>query len=361
VKGIKIKKRVFVGMSGGVDSSVSSALLKKAGFDVTGVFIKTWSPDFMECTWKDERLDAMRVCAKLDIPFITLDLEKEYKEKVADYMIEEYKKGRTPNPDVMCNKEIKFGAFFNWAMSQGADYVATGHYARTLKKKSGEVMLLAGNDDNKDQSYFLWNIKKEHLDKTLFPVGHLEKSEVRKLAKKFNLPTATKKDSQGVCFLGKVDMKDFLEHYIRPKRGEVFNESGEKIGFHDGAFFVTIGERGGFVITQKTPNDKPYFVVGKDIKKNLVFVSNKKNTILNKENEKIILNQTNWLCVEDEVLNSKNLLCRTRYRQDLEKCDLKFIKPGIFEVNLKGKKPVASGQSIVFYNKDKCLGGGIVA
>jgi tRNA-specific 2-thiouridylase len=220
VKGIKIKKRVFVGMSGGVDSSVSSALLKKAGFDVTGVFIKTWSPDFMECTWKDERLDAMRVCAKLDIPFITLDLEKEYKEKVADYMIEEYKKGRTPNPDVMCNKEIKFGAFFNWAMSRGADYVATGHYARTLKKKSGEVMLSAGNDDNKDQSYFLWNIKKEHLDKTLFPVGHLEKSEVRKLAKKFNLPTATKKDSQGVCFLGKVDMKDFLEHYIRPKRGE---------------------------------------------------------------------------------------------------------------------------------------------
>ncbi len=344
-------------MSGGVDSSVSVALLKKQGFDVFGVFIKTWSPDFMECTWKDERLDAMRVCAKLGIPFFTLDLEKEYKEKVADYMIEEYKKGRTPNPDVMCNKEIKFGAFFDWAMKQGADYVATGHYAIIDQK----TKMLAGIDKNKDQSYFLWNIKKEHLSKILFPVGTLEKSEVRKLAKSFDLPTATKKDSQGVCFLGKVDMKDFLKHYIKPKIGDVLNESGEKIGTHEGSFFVTLGERGGFLINKKTSNESPYFVVAKDIKKNLVFVSNKKDIILNKENEKIVLNQLNWLIDEKEIFKLDKIKCRFRYRQNLEDCSIKIVKKGILEVVLKNKQLVASGQSVVFYHGENCLGGGIVS
>ncbi len=369
-------------MSGGVDSSVSAALLKKAGFDVVGVFIKTWSPDFMECTWKEERLDAMRVCATLDIPFMTLDLEKEYKEKVADYMIEEYRKGKTPNPDVMCNKEIKFGAFFDWAIRQGADYVATGHYAqilesRKLKLESGmkkdesqksgyflpstfHYQMLVGIDKNKDQSYFLWNIKKEHLSKILFPVGHLEKSEVRKLAKKFNLPTAKKKDSQGVCFLGKVDMKDFLKHYIKTKKGEVFNEKGKKIGFHDGAYFVTIGERGGFTITEKTPNDRPYFVVAKDLKNNTVTVSNDKNFYF--RNEKIILKKLNLL-VDDNVFlkeGTKGFLARTRYRQELENCKIAKMSNGI-EVKFKKPQMVASGQSIVFYKGDICMGGGIVA
>ncbi len=214
------KKKVFVGLSGGVDSSVSAALLQSQGYDVFGVFIKVWQPDFYECTWKEDRLDAMRVCAKLNIPFYTLDLEKEYKKEVVDYMIEEYKNGRTPNPDVMCNKYIKFGGFFDWAMSQGADFVATGHYARLNK----EHELVAGRDSNKDQSYFLWTLTKEQLSKTLFPVGDIEKTEVRKLAKKFGLPTAEKKDSQGLCFIGKVDMAEFLHHFIETKPGPVLND-----------------------------------------------------------------------------------------------------------------------------------------
>ncbi|MDO8591094.1 MAG: tRNA 2-thiouridine(34) synthase MnmA, partial [bacterium] len=232
--------KVYVGLSGGVDSSVSAALLKKQGFDVTGVFIKVWQPDFIECTWKEDRLDAMRVCAKLDIPFIELNLEKEYKKEVADYMIAEYKAGKTPNPDVMCNKQIKFGAFYNFARNQGADYIATGHYARIVKRKTYNAKrknekikssshplhatcytLHVASDANKDQSYFLWNIKQEQLPHILFPVGGMLKPEVRRLAKRFGLITADKKDSQGLCFLGKIDMKEFLKNYIKLKPGNV--------------------------------------------------------------------------------------------------------------------------------------------
>ena len=239
-------RKVYIGMSGGVDSSVSAALLKKAGYDVTGVFIKVWQPDWINCTWKEDRMDAMRVAALLDIPFITLDLEKEYKEEVVDYMISEYRAGRTPNPDVMCNRYVKFGGFYDWAMKQGADYVATGHYAQVIDGK-----LIAGNDKNKDQTYFLWTLNKEQLSKTIFPVGNIEKPEVRKLAKKFNLPNAEKKDSQGLCFIGKIDIKEFLSHYIDSKRGNVLNIEGEVIGEHDGSFFFTIGERHGFNILKK--------------------------------------------------------------------------------------------------------------
>ena len=211
------KAKVFVGLSGGVDSAVSAAILQKAGYDIIGVYIKVWQPDWISCTWKDERRDAMRVAAYLGIPFVTLDLVKEYKEGVIDYMISEYSLGRTPNPDVMCNREVKFGGFWKWAKAHGADFVATGHYAQNIKdvttkkdsvKTLGGYSLLAGEDKNKDQSYFLWTLNQKDLEHILFPVGHLEKIDVRKLATKFGLPNALKKDSQGLCFIGKVDIKE---------------------------------------------------------------------------------------------------------------------------------------------------------
>src|SRR3989344_4417069 len=240
-------KKVFVGLSGGVDSAVTALLLKEQGFDVTGVFIKVWQPDFLPCIWREERRDAMKVAIALDIPFLFFDFEEEYKKGVVDEMIEEYKSGRTPNPDVLCNQEIKFGAFLKKAKELGADFIATGHYA---ENKNG--VLMEGQDKEKDQSYFLWTVKKEDLKHILFPVGHLEKKEVRRLASKYNLPVSEKKDSQGICFIGDVDMGEFLSHFISIKTGEVLNTNGEVIGTHTGAVVYTIGERHGFEITKKT-------------------------------------------------------------------------------------------------------------
>jgi tRNA-specific 2-thiouridylase len=205
------KKKVLVALSGGVDSSVSAALLLEQGYDVECAFITTWSVPWLPCTWREERRDAMRVAATLHIPFHTIDLSKEYEKNVVTYLIDEYRQGRTPNPDVMCNKHIKFGGFFDWAMKRGFDYVATGHYAR-VQEREGVFELLAGVDTNKDQTYFLWTLTQEHLAHTLFPIGQFEKPRVRELAEKYFLPTATKKDSQGICFLGKVNMKEFLSH-----------------------------------------------------------------------------------------------------------------------------------------------------
>ena len=338
-------------MSGGVDSSVSAALLKKAGYDVVGVFIKVWQPDWITCTWKEDRLDAMRVAAKLDIPFVTLDLEKEYKEGVVDYMIHEYKAGRTPNPDVMCNRYVKFGGFFDWAMKQGADFVATGHYAQI---KDGK--LVVGDDKNKDQSYFLWTLTKEQLSKTLFPVGNIEKPEVRKLAKKFKLPNAEKKDSQGLCFIGKIDIKDFLSHYIESKPGDVLSEAGEIIGTHEGAFFFTIGERHGFTITKKSPHDQPYYVIAKNIEKNTITVANKTDDgALPNGIKKITLIDVNWN--QGSVSLNKNYLARSRYREELQ--EIKFTDQTTAEF-VKLQYTISPGQSLVAYDGNVCLGGGII-
>lgn len=345
------RKKVYMGMSGGVDSSVSAALLKKAGYDVVGVFIKVWQPDWITCTWKEDRLDAMRVAAKLDIPFVTLDLEKEYKEGVVDYMIREYKVGRTPNPDVMCNRYVKFGGFFNWAMKQGADFVATGHYAQIEDGK-----LVAGDDKNKDQSYFLWTLTKEQLSKTLFPVGNIEKPEVRKLAKKFGLPNAEKKDSQGLCFIGKIDIKDFLSHYIDSKKGDVLDEKGNIIGEHDGAFFFTIGERHGFTITKKSPHDLPYYVISKDIKNNTVTAANKTDGALPNGITKTNLADVNWN--QGSVPVNKILLARSRYREELQ--EIKFIDQTTVEF-IKPQYTISPGQSLVVYDGKVCLGGGILS
>ena len=353
-----MNKKVFVGLSGGVDSSVSAALLKSQGYEVVGVFIKVWQPDFLECTWKEERLDAIRIAAHLDIPFMTLDLEKEYKESVVNYMVEEYQAGRTPNPDVMCNKTIKFGAFLKKALELGADYVATGHYARNIFNEETELYELhAGVDTNKDQSYFLWTLTQEQLKYILFPIGEYEKPRVRGLAKKFKLLTATKKDSQGLCFVGKLDMKDFLKHFIKEKRGDVLNEKKEIIGYHDGAQFYTIGQRHGFIITEKTPKDVPYYIVDKDIESNTIVVSHKKNESLSRKKKEIILGNTNWIA-GNEPKNDLLLSARVRYRQTLQKCIVKNNEKFILDFSVP--QVVDSGQSAVLYNGSQCLGGGII-
>jgi len=349
------KPNVYIGLSGGVDSSVSACLLKKAGYDVTGVFIKVWQPDWIECTWKEDRRDAMRVCAKIDIPFVTLDLEKEYKEGVVDYMISEYKAGRTPNPDVMCNRHVKFGGFYDWAMKQGADYVATGHYAQIAHDGSG-ARLVAGNDKNKDQTYFLWTLTGEQLKRTLFPVGNIEKPEVRRLAKKFELPNAEKKDSQGLCFIGKIDLKDFLSRYIEPKKGNVLDEKENIIGTHDGAFFLTAGERHGFTITKKTPNDERYFVIAKDIEKNTVTVSNKNlDGNLPNSRKNVTLTDTNWN--QGSIPTGKTFMARSRYREELQEITFTSQNEATFS---QPQNTLSSGQSLVVYDGEECLGGGII-
>ncbi len=352
------KQKVFVGMSGGVDSSASAALLKEQGYDVIGVFIKVWQPEFFECTWRQDRLDAMRVCAKLDIPFITLNLEKEYKKEVVEYMINEYKAGRTPNPDVMCNKYIKFGGFFDFAMKHGADFVATGHYAR-VKNIKNKTELLAGKDTNKDQSYFLWTLTQKQLAKTLFPIGDIDKPEVRKLAEKFGLATAVKKDSQGLCFIGKIDMKDFLKNYIKEKKGNVLNEKGEIIGEHDGAFYLTIGQRHGFRILEKTPSDAPYYIVEKNVMKNIIIVSQNPKKISGQASKIVKLKNVSWTAGEPKL--SKKYSARIRYRAPLEACRIKKSS-GNFELHFKNpQKAVTEGQSAVMYDKEICLGGGIIS
>ncbi len=385
-----LKRKVFVGLSGGVDSSVSAALLVEQNYDVTGVFIKVWDPfdsaqgkpstltqgrpelqDKLQkiCTWRDDRRDAMRVAAKLGIPFKTIDLSAEYKQGVVDYMIAEYKAGRTPNPDVMCNKMVKFGAFYDWAIEQGADYVATGHYSGITRimanpksqipndKQAQIFKLQKGKDKLKDQSYFLWNLKPEHLAHTLFPIGDYEKSQVRELARKFALPTAEKKDSQGLCFIGKLDVKDFLKEFLYTKKGEVVNEEGKVIGEHNGATFFTIGERHGFLIKNKTPDDKAYYVVAKDIIKNRLVVSAKAQQNIS-QSSFVNLEQTNW--IDRPPTENKNYTCRFRYRQALAQCCLEknretwVVK---FEVP---QASLTSGQSLVVYDNEICLGGGVI-
>lgn len=350
-------KTVFVGVSGGVDSSVSLALLKKDGYNVVGVFIRTWSPDFIECTWRDERRDAMRVCAHLDVPYIECDGEEAYKKGVADYMIEEYKKGRTPNPDVMCNREVKFGIFWEFAKSRGADFIATGHYAQILESVN-LFRLKRGLDNTKDQSYFLWTLTNDDLEHTLFPIGHLEKSEVRKIAEKYKLPTAKKKDSQGVCFLGPLDMKDFLKHYINEKEGNIENTKGEVIGKHQGSIFHTLGERHGLNITKKTSYDEPYYVVAKDFERNVLIVSQDKDEY-KKQNEFVELEN---IVIREEIDLNKNYTAQVRYHG--EYLSIKIIEKNTKNLKiqfLKQDSALASGQSVVIYDGDICVGGGIVA
>ncbi len=369
-KSQKLKaKKVFVGLSGGVDSAVSAALLKKEGFDVTGVFIKAWNPPGYTCTWREDRRSAMRAAATLDIPFKSLDLEKEYKQEVVDYMLDEYKAGRTPNPDVMCNKAIKFGHFLKWALENGADFVATGHYALRAESRSMNYELWESKDKNKDQSYFLWTLTQNQLSHILFPIGHLQKEEVRKLAAKFGLPQATRKDSQGLCFLGQIDMKEFLKDYLNPKKGQVLNTDGEVIGDHDGAILYTLGERHGFRIENKNTQSTPMYVVDKDIKKNTITVSEQSNFQkkvtpssheASEENRGLFLGnysaRLEKINLLDKDIENKKIECRYRYRQNKIPCTLS----GDTVVFESEASDLASGQSVVFYSGERCLGGGVV-
>ena len=339
-----VRKTVFVGMSGGVDSSVSAALLKEQGYHVVGVYMKNWSRDLpgMKCPWADDLADAKRVAVKLGIDFKIFDFEKEYKQKVVDYMLEEFKKGRTPNPDIMCNQEIKFKLFYEVAREQGADLIATGHYAKTDSDK-----LLCAKDENKDQTYFLYRISKDAILHTIFPLGDMLKPDVKKLAEKMGLHNAYKKESMGVCFVGEVGMKDFLKEYVEEKPGEIVDaESGEVLGYHEGAIFYTIGQRHGLNVG----GGLPYYVVSKDVEKNIVYVSKNLN------NGKL---WTKELELSDVILRGEapeKVMVRLRHRAELVPAKLSDNKL-IFEKEIKAP---AAGQSAVVYDGEVCLGGGII-
>lgn len=348
-------KKVFVGLSGGVDSSVSALLLKNQGYEVTGVFIKGWQPDWIPCTWKDDRISGMRTAAYLDIPFLTLDLEQVYKNKVVTYLLEEYKNGRTPNPDMLCNREIKFGSFLKWAISMGADYVATGHYARIENSN-----LLESLDKEKDQSYFLSQLTEKEISKILFPIGHLQKSEVRKIADKNNLPVATRKDSQGICFVGDLSMKDFLKKELNPQKGNVLNVKNEIIGEHDGAILYTIGERHGFTILKKEGDENiaKYFVYKKDLEKNIIYVTDDLGKEEIKKEENLIVVKNLSFTKDFETLQKvKSLSIRIRYRGEKNVVQIKNYENNILTLTSK-KLNYAPGQFAVFYDGEICLGGG---
>jgi tRNA-uridine 2-sulfurtransferase len=339
-------QKVYVGMSGGVDSSVTAALLKEQGFEVVGVYMKNWTQDLPghHCPWKEDFQDAKRVAVQLEIPFKVFDFQKEYKQKVVDYMIAEYQAGRTPNPDVMCNQEVKFKLFLEAALEDGTDLIATGHYARV---KDGK--LLNAKNADKDQTYFLNRVTEKALENTLMPIGEFKtKAEVRALAKKFGLNTAEKKDSQGICFVGKVGIKDFLQNYVKTKPGKIIDEAGKTIGHHDGAIFYTIGQRHGLDVG----GGLPYYVVGKDMKKNEVYVT----TNLDDDqlwHSELKLTDIHWINGEPK---NKSVQVRTRYRAPLIDCEINGN-------TVKLKDPVralTAGQSAVFYDKDICLGGGII-
>jgi len=335
-------------MSGGVDSSVSAALLKRAGFDVTGMFMKCWSADdpFGEnCTSTDDERMARLAAEKIGIPFYSLNLVKEYKKRVVEYLLDGYRTGITPNPDVMCNKEIKFGLFFDKAMELGADFVATGHYARVIAGK-----IYTGKDANKDQSYFLSFIKPEVLERVMFPIGEYTKPEVRALARKFGLPNAERKDSQGICFVGKVDFVEFLKQYIPPKKGDVVDTNGKVLGQHEGAFYYTIGQRKGLGLS-----GGPYFIIDKDVQKNTIVVSKNENDLLKKE---VQIKHINWFSLPTQ----EEVTCRVRYRQ--------APAPGIFHVDKSAQtgtlvfsspqRAITPGQMAVLYQGDQMLAGGII-
>ncbi|HEY4499908.1 MAG TPA: tRNA 2-thiouridine(34) synthase MnmA [Candidatus Paceibacterota bacterium] len=348
----KTGRKVFVGMSGGVDSSVAAALLKKQGYDVTGIHLKCYNVD--GCAEQDAE-DARRAAETLQIPFYTLDFEKEYKERVVQYMVEGYRNGITPNPDVMCNKEIKFGLFLDKALRMGADYVATGHYVQ-IKKISNAYSLYQAKDLNKDQSYVLWTLAQKQLRHCLFPIGEYRKPTVRQLARKFGLPNADKKDSQGICFLGQVTLADFLSEYIPQKKGIIVNASGKIVGEHNGAAFYTIGQRRGLGVAHK----KPYYVAEKDIEENAILVAEgEDNPLLSKK--EIRLKNLNFISHKPITKGQQNIYARVRYRQPVSKAKLVWKGDKATLTFDKPQKFVAIGQSAVLYKKNgEMIGGGVI-
>lgn len=353
------KKRILVGLSGGVDSSVSALLLKKQGYEIEGAFMMPFIPEWLTCSAKDERLDALRIASFLDIPFHTVDLSSVYKKEVVDYFVESYKKGMTPNPDCMCNKYVKFGAFWDYAKKNNFDAIATGHYAQ-IKEEGGEFFLYKGRDEKKDQSYFLCTIPKEILEYIYFPVGHLKKEEVRSIAKENNLSTAEKKESQGVCFLGNIDMPDFLSHYFKKEKGKVLDTEGNSIGFHYGARFFTLGQRHNFTIEDKNTEREKMYVIEKDISSNTLIVAREKEREEKKKVSSVFIEECEWLIKKIPEKGSV-FSARFRYRQKLFKSTILFIEGTTAHISFENPQEfIAEGQMLVLYEKEKCIGGGII-
>lgn len=353
-------------MSGGVDSSVVAALLLQEGYEVAGAFMKNWSDEADACSggcgWQTEREAALKAAATLGIPFFTFDFEAEYRARVVDYMVREYAAGRTPNPDVMCNKEVKFDLFLREAERLGYDLIATGHYARVVRRteraadgsQEARFALLAGVDTNKDQSYFLHRLDQAQLARTLFPVGHLEKPRVRELAREFGLPNAEKKDSQGICFIGQVDLREFLSAKLTPREGPILSKDGHVLGRHDGAAAYTIGQRQGIRIG----GGAPYFVVEKDVKRNTITVDRDPASLMSSG---LIAEDVHWISGNAPSLP---LECevRIRYRQPLQKCRVSEASDGSINVDFGApQRAVSPGQFAVFYEGAECLGGAVIS
>lgn len=352
-------KRVVVGMSGGVDSSVTALLLKRQGYDVIGIFMKNWddTDEFGACTAEEDAEDVRRVCGQIGIPFYTVNFEKEYYQKVFTYFLDEYKKGRTPNPDVMCNREIKFGDFLHKALDLGADYLATGHYAR-VEQVNGVFRLLRGVDANKDQTYFLNALNQSQLSKTMFPIGHLPKQKVREIALEAGLATAKKKDSTGVCFIGERDFKQFLSHYLPAQSGEIRSITGEIKGRHDGLMYYTLGQRQGLGIGGSGTGE-PWFVVDKDLERNILFVV-QGGTDPSLFSTGLRATGVHWI---QGQAPDKALRCtaKFRYRQPDQGVTVTMLEDGTAQVDFdQPQKAVTPGQAVVFYDGEICLGGGTI-
>lgn len=396
-----MNKRVVVGLSGGVDSSVAAYLLKEQGYEVIGLFMKNWHDDSVtisdECPWLEDSNDAMLVANKLDIPFQTVDLSEQYKERIVDYMFNEYEKGRTPNPDVLCNREIKFDVFMKIALDLGADYVATGHYCRksTIEKEGKEIhQLLAGKDDNKDQSYFLCQLSQDQLAKALFPVGELLKPEVRAIAKEQDLITADKKDSQGLCFIGKVRLPEFLQQQLKPKEGviveveksnQIYNQTqpnfnnkleeldylsqkknyalsdGKVVGKHQGAHYFTKGQRKGLAVGGTV---EPLFVIETDVNENVIYTGQGKNHPGLLRNVLFVSNdELHWIR-EDLAINEGETMqvkARIRYRQPLQDATLHKVDSGLYVEFNEAQSAITEGQFVAWYLGEELVGSGVIS
>lgn len=351
--------RVVLGMSGGVDSSVAALMLKEQGYEVIGVFMKNWddTDEFGHCTAEEDAEDVRRVCDQIGIPFYTVNFEKQYMEKVFSYFLDEYRSGRTPNPDVMCNREIKFGEFLQKGLALGAEYIATGHYAQ-VEERNGEFVLLRGNDPGKDQTYFLHALNQYQLSKAMFPIGHLPKPKVREIAAEVGLATAKKKDSTGVCFIGERDFKEFLQNYLPAKPGEMRTLDGEVKGRHDGLMYYTLGQRQGLGIGGSGTGE-PWFVADKDLENNILYVvQGDKHPRLYSHGLTAV--NVNWISPRKPE-GEFRCTAKFRYRQPDQGVTITFTDEDRCEVVFhESQKAITPGQSVVFYDGDICLGGGII-